>query len=264
MLKQKLKKKIQFRLPFENLETGKTINVTVFEPEDKPEADPNLLLNAATTCWEAIAHDKEADAATKLLDASGCHWVLVLAVVEYYCRHFQPGEKAEHVKFTKSRATLNKKIEQFASRVTKWEAEIHKMNSEIEAALPIEAATHIPDFPAYSVFLNVAAVMALPSMMDLTRKKDLIVFLYHLAKSSTRRAHYKELVDIIQARLNADSEQTIIDERRLKAAVKRFKREDPAGYRKSRKTAEMAVKEAAFAAYQLPPAHPVQTRRGQK
>lgn len=102
---------------------------------------------------------------------------------------------------------LKKKMAKFASRVAKWDAEVDKMNSLIEDELPIDATTHTPDFARYQAFLRVARILALPSMMDRARKRDLIVFLYHLAKLSTRKAHYEELADFLQARLNAESDQ---------------------------------------------------------
>jgi hypothetical protein len=216
------------------------------------------MLKAARKCWEAISHDERGKAATKLLDDGGCHWVLVLFIVENYCQHFRSEGKAEHVKFTEDMGKLSKKISKFASRVRKWEAAIEKMNSQIEDALPLDASAHTPDLVPYQTVLRVARILALPSTMDLTRKKDLIVLLYHLAKISTGKAHYRELADILQARLNAGPDQTTmdestLDENTLKGSVKRFKREDPANYRKLGKAVRTLVEGAPFARYKLPP-----------
>jgi hypothetical protein len=261
MVNQNTTKKIQFLIPFKNTVTAKRINVTVFEPEEENDGDLCLqMLNAATTCWKKLSDDKEEVAATKLLDEKGCHWVFVLFVVEYYCRHLRPEEKAKHVEFTESMAKLNKRIAKFASRVTKWEAEIDKMNSQIEDELPIDATAYSPEFAAYQAFLRVARVLALPSMMDLKGKKGCVICLYHFAKLSTGKCRYRELADILQARLNADSQHREIDVRDLKDTVKRFKREDPAAYRKSEKTVRTFLKGAPFAAYQLPPADPKETK----
>jgi len=254
------KTKIQFQIPVQNTVTGNRINIPVLEPEEE-EADPHFeMLNSARRCWRAISRDEKGKAATKLLDEKGCSWVLVLFIVEHYCQHFRPLGKREHVKFTKDMRDLNKKIAKFASRVQTWEAEIEKVNSLIENELPIDAATHTPDFGPYQAVLRVARILALPSMMDLTRKKDLIVLLYHLAKLSTGKAHYEELADILQARLNAEPDQTTMDESTLDVntltrTVKRFKREHPSSYRKVEKTLRTLVKGAPFSSYKLPPAY---------
>jgi hypothetical protein len=116
--------KILIRIPFEHKVTGKKINVTVFAPEEDGVDPSSLMLNAASTCWEAISKDRDAVTATKLLDERGCHWVLVLFFVEHYCRHFQPEEKKQYKDYKDSLRKLNEKIAKFASRVTKWEARI--------------------------------------------------------------------------------------------------------------------------------------------
>jgi len=260
-------KKTQFRIPLQHTVTGKRINIRVLEPEQE-ELDPHFeMLKVARRCWEAISGDQTSKAATMRLDENRGHWVLLLFFVEHYCQHFRPQGKKEHNKFTKNIRKLKRKIAKFASSVRKWEAEIEKMNSEMEDALPIDAAAHSPDLPRYQAVLHVATVLALPSMMNATRKKDLIVLLYHLAKISTGKAHYEELADILQERLNAESEQELnpvpnqsvtnestLDANTLKRTVTRFRREHPARYRKLEQTLRTLVEGAPFAHYELPPA----------
>ena len=256
-MKEDPEKKILIRMPIEHKVTGTKINVTIFEPEEEGGVGPSsLMLNAATTCWEAISKDRDAVTATKLLNESGCHWVLVLFFVEHYCRHFQPEEKKQYKDYKDSLRKLNRKIAKFASRVVKWETRINKINSQIEDELLIDVAAHAPSLAAYKLVLDVARKLALPSMMQLKTKKECVVCLYHFARLSTGRAHYKELVDILHARLNADSDRIsrMIRESDLKDIVRRFKQEDPAGYRELEKAIPTLVKGAPFAAYQLPPA----------
>jgi hypothetical protein len=261
LLKKDPGKKILIRIPFEHKVTGKKVNVTIFEREEEDGVDPSsLMLNAATTCWKAISKDRDAVMATKLLNESGCNWVFVLFVVEHYCQHVRPEEKEKHVKFTEGMTKLNKKIAKFASSVAKWEARINRMNSQIEDELPIDVAAHAPSLTAYKLVLDVASMLALPSMMDLKGKKGCVICLHHFARLSTGRAHYEELADILQARLNADSQDKEIDIRDLKDTVRRFKQKDPAGYRESEKAIRTLVKGDHFAAYQLPPADLTETK----
>jgi hypothetical protein len=141
-----MKRKIQFRIPFKNPETGKNIQVTVFEPQQENEANPSLiLLSSAKKCWSAISNDAEAKRAVKLLAKGGGDWVVVLSVVEHYCRYCRPNEKAGHIKFRNNMSKLRKQISKFASGVTKWNTQIRNMNLKIERVLPVDATAHTPD-----------------------------------------------------------------------------------------------------------------------
>jgi hypothetical protein len=77
--RKKTSRKIAYRIPLRNRETGQQIKVDFFQPAQEREKDPRpSMLEAAKKCWEAISHDKSAVAATKLLNARGCDWVQLL------------------------------------------------------------------------------------------------------------------------------------------------------------------------------------------
>ncbi len=257
---QNTNKKIQFRLRFKNPATGKRFTVTIFEPYEQDEGNPSLLmLTAATRCWKAISQDQIAQEATRTLNRKGGTWVFVLGIVEYYCQYFGPMGRKRHRDLIASLASLNKKIAKFEARVKKWEAEINEMNSSIENELPIDIATHMPSFAAYRTVLQVARELSLPSMMDLTRKKNHIVLLHHFAEVSTGKAHYKEIANILQARLDSENDAAMpektIDESTLKRTVKRFKQKDPEGYRKIETAVRALLKGALFADCKIPPVY---------
>ncbi len=149
------RKKIAYRIPLKNKETGQRIEVAVFKSKQDDDADPRpLMLDEATKCWEVISHDckaishKKAVSATKLLDASGCDWVQVLAHVEQYCQYPSSELKVLHAEVAKFFLKLNRKIGKFESKMTKWETEIGKINSEIEEWLHVDATAHALNFDA--------------------------------------------------------------------------------------------------------------------
>jgi hypothetical protein len=271
------KKKIAFRLLGKNEDTGCRAEVTVFQSEPQSDVDPRPeMLAAAKKCWQAISGDDAASNATKSLNEKGCDWFQVLALVEQYCRYPDSRLKEEHEARAIVSDYLSKKIRRFQSKIDKWERQIRDFNSEIKKLVPIDIDPHAPNFEAYLVALDVADRLSLPSARTPKIKSESIVYLYHLARLSTGSAHFRELADILRARLNAIDSRSLedhspiedrslqttvkrlkqkkphIDERLLQTTVKRFKRNNPKRYDELLRSAQFAIKWRPFSNQTFP------------
>src|SRR6266576_470420 len=251
--RKKTSKQIAYRIPLKNKETGQRIKVAFFQPDQEDDKDPRLsMLEAAKKCWKTISHDKSAVAATKLLTARGCDWVQLLALVEQYCHYPSSELKQIEIDAAKLSLELNKKIGKFESKMAKWETEIGRINSLIEEELYVDVAAHAPKFDAYKAALHVARLAALPSAKNPHIEKESIVYLYHLINLSTGRAHYKELADILQARLHSRGWGGI-DADDLQRILKRFRKDNPTRYTELQKAARLGLRWAPFSQFTLPP-----------
>ena len=188
--------------------------------------------------------DVRGASATRLLDKKGCDWVQLLAYVEQFCQH--PKSEAAFSEATNYLVSLNERIKKFGSKTKKWEDQINRINSQIEAELHVDVAAHAPDFEAYRAALHVAQVAALPSVKIPKIRQETVVYLYHLARLSTGRAHYKELADILQARLNANKYPEMVTQNYFETTLKRFKQEKTHTHFKLQKVVQIGLKWAPF------------------
>jgi hypothetical protein len=251
----KRKRKIANRLRGVHEETGQEISVAVLKPEpDEDEKDPRpAMLDAATKCWERIStnehpHGKEGCEAVRLLNESGWSWVPVLALVEQYCNYPASHLEEVHDEFKEYLRKMNKKIRRFESKITKWEAEIRAINTEIEDYLHVDVAAHAPQFTAFKGALQIAKVNSLYRTRKKEIEKESIVYLCHLIKLSTGRAHYKELANILYARAGQS-----FDEHTLEITMARFKEDNPSRYRDLQQGARSLLRDQPFSDQKFPP-----------
>jgi hypothetical protein len=231
-----------------NDRTGETIKVDVFAP-DRDEEDAMDLrpacLETAKDCWRLISKNGTAQAAMRNLQ--GCDWVQPLAFVDLYCRACGP----EGVDFCKDNVKYQRKlarrISRFEATVTKWESAIRTFNADITELVHVELAPHAPRFDAYKQVLWIARTHALPSARKLRIAEECLVYLRHLLVLSTGRPHYREIGDLILARLACDNslhKTKEFDAAMIRDHIEYFRKTEPDEYESLRKAAKSFLRQA--------------------
>lgn len=226
---QERRRKVAFSLSGVNTTTGHKIKVAVFEPErdDEDRADPRPAMEeAAKKCWALISTDTGAKNVTQDLLNKGCDWVQLLAHVERYCEAREARWKELQKEFSKYLRGLSRKILRFDSRVEQWEVTLRKFNEEIEQLTHVDLSPHTPSFEAYRAALRVAQVNALPSGKKQKIEHECVTYLYHLLDVCTGKPRFKEVADLLQARLDCDKSTRgvePIDVETLHDIIKSFK-----------------------------------------
>ena len=127
-------------------------------------------------------------------------------------------------------------------------AEIRAINTEIEDYLHVDVAAHAPQFTAFKGALQIAKVNSLYRTRKKEIEKEAIVYLCHLIKLSTGRAHYKELANILYARAGQS-----FDEHTLEITMARFKEDNPSRYRDLQQGARSLLRDQPFSDQKFPP-----------